>query len=179
MKNILLFMFLSVVSVGILTSCSNNNYGICFNLGQSEKEVIKLLEKENAKYRYEEMRSNQYSVIRIKSFIYKDMDFNTIRLAFKDNKLCYMQFRVHDADNIKNVDKYLRDKFGKGIENKRFAKNNELCTKYWGGIDDNFMCMEMCSEDYYKIHICAGNEEETRPFYKQMVVGEKYNDVEL
>lgn len=87
MKKILLFMFLSVVSVGILTSCSNNNYGICFNLGQSEKEVIKLLEKENAKYRYEEMRSNQYSVIRIKSFIYKDMDFNTIRLAFKDNKL--------------------------------------------------------------------------------------------
>lgn len=174
MKKIL---FISLI-VLLVTSCYNTKkYGICFNLRQSEKEVISILDELKSEYRYEKSRSDQYGVIRVKHFEYENMEFNTIRLCFKNSILSYMEFRVHEIENITNVINYLEDTYGKGKENDRFLSDSNLCSKYWGDIDSDFMCIEKCSDDYYKIHICNGDAQETKVFFKNMVIGENYNKV--
>ena len=87
-----------------------------------------------------------------------------------------MEYRAHDKSNIEKVEQYLKSEFGNGINNERSIYNDKLCVRYWGGINTNFMCLEKCYDDYYKLYVCSEKGEETKQFYKKMVVGDEYNN---
>ena len=175
MKKILFFTLLS--SLLILTSCSNNNnYNLGFELGSTEENVVKYIQENRLECRYEDKRGFDKFVMRVYEFKYKDIEFGTIRLAFSNDKLCYIEYRIHNTasyfegkDNISQTMSYLKGKYGEPKENINYKefKNGKY---YWGEMKSKFMIVEPCSEDYIKVHIGDSSfEPEVTDLYRELL----------
>lgn len=164
------YLLMSIVV--LLTSCSSNDYGIKFALGDTEQKTIDFLQDNSIENRYEKNGDSTHGIIRVKNYEFEGMDFNTIRLGFENGKLYYMQYRVHDKDNIDKVLSYLKDKFGNPKENNNHNKNTSLAQYYWGGINENFMIIENYDDDYIKVHVGDGTYSDVSVLYKDLIVGD-------
>lgn len=161
MKKFSFFFFI----IFILASCTRSNYNLGFKLGSSEEDIVNYIQENNLECRYENKLTDNKVVLRIYNFKYKDIDFSTIRLGFSNDKLCYIQYRVHNytglshTDNIEDCKKdnislamtYLKKKYGEPKENTNYKDHKGKY--YWGEMKSKFMIIEPCSETYTKIHI--------------------------
>ena len=177
MKNCLLFVLLS--SFLMLTSCRNNDYNLGFELGSTEEDIIEYIQENNLKCRYEEKKGYDRFVLRVYDFKYKNIEFGTIRLAFSNNKLCYIEHRIHnsypfdksleDNDNISLTIEYLKEKYGEPKENLNYEDFEGKY--YWGKIESKFMIIEPCAEDYIKIHIGDSSlDPVVAEFYRELLL---------
>lgn len=177
MKKYLLLMLLS--SLLMLTACSNNDYNLGFKLGSTEENVVEFIQANNLECRYEnKTRSGQF-VLRVYDFEYKNLEMNTIRLAFSNNKLCYIEHRIHnsylfdksleDNDNISLTIEYLKEKYGEPKENLNYEDFEGKY--YWGKMESKFMIIDPCTEDYIKIHIGDSSlDPVVAEFYRELLL---------
>lgn len=174
MKKILFFTLLS--SLLMLTSCSNNNYNLGFELGSTEENVVKYIQENGLECEYENEKRADKFVMRVYNFKYNDIEFGTIRLAFSNDKLCYIQYRIHNMgssfggkDNISQTMSYLKGLYGEPKENINYEEflNGKY---YWGEMKSKFMIIEPCSEDYIKVHIGDSSlDSEVTELYRKLL----------
>ena len=174
MKKIIFLSLLS--SLLMLTSCSDNNYNLGFELGSTEENVVKYIQKSGLECEYESKNRTDIFVLRVYDFEYKDIEFSTIRLGFSNDKLCYIQYRIHNSlyikDNISKTMSYLKEQYGEPKENVNYKefKNGKY---YWGEMKSKFMIIEPCTEDYIKVHIGDSSlDSEVTELYRELLLGD-------
>lgn len=135
----------------MLVSCSSQEYGISFlKLGCSEEEIVETLDKRLFDYRYErsyEGYDDNYKTIRIKRANIDDVSYNTIRITFYKDKVCFMEFRVHEASNIDTFVKMLYSTYG-DPSTKNPNVQGGFAKYYWGNNRSKFMILENIDVGY-------------------------------
>ena len=167
-----LFILLVVGLILGLTSCNSENYCFAFNLDDSEELVIETLDKKFiSNYRYEDNGNVDFKVIRIKRATFNGVKCNTSRIFIIKDKVCFMEYSVHDRDNIDTLMQYLTTNYG-DPNTKNLNVQEGFAKYYWGDNDSKFMIIEDC-DSFIKLYIGDFSEQnEITEYYKRKIFEE-------
>ena len=177
--------FAYIMFLMMMVSCSSQDYGISFlKLGCSEKEIVETLDKRLFEYRYEssyEGYDADYKTIRIKHADIDDVRYGTIRISFYKDKVCFMEFRIHDTSqkptNIDTFVKMLYATYG-DPSTKNPNVQGGFAKYYWGDNRSKFMILENNDvgygySDYKTLYIAdMSSKSDILVSYKQEIFGE-------
>ena len=155
-----------------LVSCSSENYGIAFELGASDKEIIETLDKRFIDgYDCEYYEEYDVKEIYIRRNSFNGIECNRSRIFLYNDKVCFMEHTIHGIDNINALMKYLETTYGEPNAKNENPKD-EYAKYYWGNKNSKFLIIRNC-DSHKRVYIGdMSNENELTAYYKQKIFNE-------